>query len=241
MLKFSMNKLTFIGWLAALLATGVARATLYTETFNPDATIPEGNPVGVTISGTISDIPAGLTVGALTVHLTLTGGYNGGLSAYLVAPNGATVILMNQPGVSSGNPVGATGTGMNITLQDGTAANGNIQNETSGSVLSGSYNAAGSLSGFNGSIADGTWTLYFADLAGGGGSPDLTSWSLDITPVPELVPQALAVFLGLVALHWSLGRFWTAPISRPNPRPFVAGKTNFAGDGAERGHASCKP
>ncbi len=81
---------------------------------------------GASFVCTYDEVAAGATVRALTVDLTLTGGYNSGLCAYLVAPNGATVMLMNQPGVSSGNPFGATGAGMNITLQDATAANGNI-------------------------------------------------------------------------------------------------------------------
>lgn len=96
---------------------------------------------------------------------------------------------------------------MNITLQDVGAANGSIQNETSSFVLSGSYNAAGSLSGFNGSAADGTWTLYFADLSSGGGASTLNSWSLGITAVPEPVNAALGVFvlllLALAGLKWT--------------------------------------
>ena len=145
--------------LTALTALAVcARASLYTT-----GSIPDGNPTGVTFTGTYDQAAAGFTVSSLTISLNISGGYNGDLYAYLVAPNGTLVLLMNQPGVAV-NGFGASGAGMNITLQDVGAANGNIQNETSGSVLSGSYNAAGSLSGFNGSVADGTWTLYFADL-----------------------------------------------------------------------------
>ena len=100
--------------------------------------------------------------------LNLSGRCNGSLYEYLVAPNGTMVLLMNQPGVGV-NGFGASGVGMNITLQEFGAANGNFQNETSGSVLSGTYNTAGSLANFSWSAADGTWTLFFADLANGGG------------------------------------------------------------------------
>jgi hypothetical protein len=120
------------------------------------------------------------------------------LYAYLVAPNGTLVVLLNQPGVSDSNPFGASGAGMNITLQDGTSDHGSIQSETSGSVLSGSYNAAGTLVNFNGSVADGTWTLFFADMSSGGGTSTLDSWSLDITAVPEPVNVALGIFGGLL-------------------------------------------
>lgn len=191
--------------MTVLLAVASARGTLYTETFSGvNASIPDGNPVGVTISGSVSDIPSGMTVGGLTVGLNISGGYNGDLYAYLVAPNGTLVMLMNQPGVGV-NGYGASGAGMNITLSD--AGGTSIQNETSGSVLGGSYSAAGSLSGFNGSAADGTWTLYFADLSNGGGTSELNSWSLGITAVPEPVTLALVVFvamlLAMAGLRWA--------------------------------------
>ena len=205
-----------------LLAASVARASLTLETFSDvNTAILVGNPVGVAISESVSDIPAGQTVVNLTVGLDLSGGYNGNLFAYLVAPNGSEVTLMDMPGVSV-NGFGASGAGMNITLQDGTVAYGDIQNETSGSVLSGSYNADGSLSGFNGSVADGTWTLYFADLASGGGTSEVNSWSLGITAVPEPVLPALLVFLGLVALHWCLGRCWGGLARKHSPVNFSA-------------------
>jgi subtilisin-like proprotein convertase family protein len=205
-----MNKKILLLTMPLLLAVASARGTLYTETFSPGTVIPEGSPVGVTITGSVSGIPAGMTVGALTVGVDISGGYNGGLFAYLVAPNGTTVMLMNQPGVGV-NGFGASGAGLNITLSD--AGGTSIQDVTSGSVLSGTYSAAGSLSGFNGSAADGTWTLFFADLTSGGGSPDLLSWSLGITAVPEPVSLALVVLLGLLALHWCLGRCWSRPVS----------------------------
>ena len=83
---------------------------------------------------------------------------------------------------------------MNITLQDGLSDRGSIQSETSSSVLSGSYNAEGSLAGYNGSAANGTWELFFADDVNGGGTSTLTSWSLSITAVPEPVNTALGIF-----------------------------------------------
>ena len=213
-----MKKLTLMGLMTALLATGAARATLTynSGSISANTAIPAGNPVGVAFTEIVSSsggnaVPAGLTVLNVTVGLNLTGGYNGGLFAYLVAPNGSEVTLMNQPGVSAGSPFGASGAGMNITLQDGTVSNGNIQNETSSSVLSGTYNAAGSLSGFNGAGADGTWTLFFADLGSGSGAPELNSWTLGFTAVPEPANAALAVLLGWLALHWALGKCWGRP------------------------------
>jgi len=153
--------------------------------------------------GTYDAAPAGSTVSSLTVSLNISGGFNGDLYAYLVSPNGTLVMLMNQPGVSL-NGIGASGSGMNITLTDSFTANGSIQNVTSGSYLTGNYNAAGSLVNFNGSQADGNWTLFFADLANGGGTSLVEGWSLNITAVPEPVNLSLAIFgggIGILALR----------------------------------------
>ncbi len=40
------------------------------------------------------------------------------------------------------------------------------------------------LSGFNGMNPNGTWTLFVADMSGGGVST-VTAWGRDITAVPE--------------------------------------------------------
>ncbi len=179
--------------LALVLGAGVARGTLYTETFG-GAAIPQGSPVGVALSGSVSDIASGNTVGGLTVDLTVSGGYNGSLYAYLVAPNGTLVTLLNQPGVTSGNPFGYAGSGLNVTLSDTAAGSIQTATETAGAVFAGTYQAAGTLANINGSAADGTWTLFFADVASGGGQATLTGWNLDITAVPEPVNVALAFF-----------------------------------------------
>ena len=43
------------------------------------------------------------------------------------------------------------------------------------------------------------WTIFFADMASGGGSSrsTLVSWSLDITAVPEPANVALGIFAGV--------------------------------------------
>ena len=175
---------------ASLAAVTTARASLY-----PIGVIPDGSPAGVSFVGTYDAVPAGSTVSSLTVSLNISGGFNGDLYAYLVSPNGTLVLLMNQPGVSL-NGIGASGAGMNLTLTDSFTANGSIQNVTRGSCLTGNYNAAGSLVNFDGSQANGNWTLFFADLANGGGTSLVEGWSLNITAVPEPVNLSLALFGG---------------------------------------------
>ena len=194
-----MKTKNLAGVFAVLWMFTTVHAALFTEAFyGINMAIPDGNPVGLRSDGVVSDIPSEATVTGLTVGLNISGGYNGDLYAYLVAPNGTLVMLMNQPGMNV-NFFGASGAGMNITLLDGTSDHGLIQNETSASVLSGLYNPAGNLVNFNGSAANGMWSLYFADLSGGGTST-LDGWSLDITAVPESVNVALAIFGGMLAV-----------------------------------------
>ena len=190
-----MKTQTIIGLLTVLLAVGVARGSLYTETFSDvNTTIPNGNPVGVSFSQTVSDIPGGSTVGGLTVDLSVSGGYNGNLYAYLVAPNGTLVMLLNQPGATISNPFGYGGSGLNVTLSDTAAGSIQTTPETPGSVFSGTFQAAGTLGAVSGSAADGTWTLYFADEVAGGGQATLNGWSLGITAVPEPANMAMIIF-----------------------------------------------
>ncbi len=181
------------GLLAVALGAGVARGTLYTETFS-GAAIPQGSPAGVSLVETVTAIPGGSTVAGLTVDLSVSGGYNGSFYAYLVAPNGTLVMLLNRPGATGGNPFGYGGSGLNVTLSDTAAGSIQTTPEAVGAVFSGAYQAAGTLGNINGSAADGTWTLFFADESAGGGQPTLTGWSLDITAVPEPVNVALALF-----------------------------------------------
>jgi subtilisin-like proprotein convertase family protein len=198
-----MKKSTLIGMMAALLATVMnAGASLY-----PIGSIPDGSPVGVSFTGTYDGAASGATVGSLTVNLSISGGYNGNLYGYLVAPNGTLALLLNQPGVTGGNPFGYAGSGLNVTLTDATTLGGNpvtgIQTttETPGQLFSGTYNAAGTLGTFNNSSANGEWTLFFADMTPGGGQAQLTGWSLGITAVPEPVNVAMVIFgVGFVGM-----------------------------------------
>lgn len=179
--------------MAFMFAAIASRATLCSESFT-GGTITDGNPVGQIFTGSFNAASSGATVSSLTIDLNISGGYNGDLYAYLIAPNGTMVVLMNQPGVSI-NGFGASGSGMNITLADGYTS---IQTVISGGVLSGTYGAAGTLASFDGSSADGTWQLFFADLSNGGGTSTLNSWGLNITAVPEPVNVAL----GIAATGW---------------------------------------
>ena len=198
-----------------LLATACAQASLTWEsqTFSPDITIPAGNPTGVEVSGNFTEAPAGYEVLGITVELNISGGYNGNLAAYLVAPNGTVVTLMNEPGVGV-DGFGASSSGMDITLSD--AGSTSIQSVTGGSgILMGTYQADQTLGTFDNSVADGTWDIYFADLRSGGGNPTLNSFTLDIA-VPEPVTLALPIF-GALLLGWT-GFRWAMRAMRAKRR-----------------------
>ena len=157
-----------------------------------NTTIVDGNPAYV-IANTMTFSGLGASLSSLTITLNLTGGNNNGLFAYLVSPNDTTVVLINRPGYAV-DGFGAVGAGMHITLTDSYTSQGSIQSEISASVLSGTYNTAGSLSGFNGGNPNGSWTLYFGDTIAGGGDATLNGWNLDITAVPEPINVALGIF-----------------------------------------------
>jgi subtilisin-like proprotein convertase family protein len=197
-------KKTIISGVLALMMAGSVRASLYIETFTVNGgTIPDGNPIPTRFSGSVSDAPAGTIITGVTVGLNILGGYNGDLYAYLVSPNGTVVVLLNQPGVVNPNTdFGFSDPGFNVTLSDGSYQNINNYGNSSYTVngsgqVTGTYNAVGTLANFDGGVADGTWNLYFADLASGSPTSTLESWSLNIDPVPEPVNAALGIFLAL--------------------------------------------
>lgn len=179
-----------------------AQATLYSYDFTGiNTAIPDGNPVGLANShavdlGTLP--PDGTTTAIVNVdvRLNITGGYNGDLYGYLVLQSAdsstTTAILLNRIGQDMSNPFGNTGAGINVTLSGSGATD--IHSAAFGAVT-GTYQPDGgtTLAAFNGVNANGTWTLFLADLSGGDTST-LVSWGIDISVVPEPITWALLTF-----------------------------------------------
>jgi len=167
--------------------------------------IADANANGVTVSHTFTDLdPAGIN--GVDVRLNISGGYNGDLYGYLVLQNAngssATAILLNRVGTSGSDPFGSTGSGFNVTLSDGGSADihGATGNPT-GTWLADQYAGANSLnSTFSGMTANGTWTLFLADLSAGGGQSTLLGWGLDVSVVPEPTTWGLVMFGGGLAI-----------------------------------------
>jgi len=174
-------------------------------TVGNSGTIYDGSPVGSFFTMDLGS--AGLdNLTGIQVSLNLSGGLNGNLYSYLVAPDGTVVVLLDRPGVTGSNPFGNTQSGLNITLANG----GSTILTGSGSDLSTGVYAVPTANGNSlvnfGSEAspgvnpNGTWTLYFADMVAGGGNETLNGWSLDITAVPEPVNVAMAAFGGVLVV-----------------------------------------
>ena len=197
-----MKKTLFLGMLAvsALLP---AQAALYSignvngSGTSLNQTIYDASPSGVSSTLLVSGADTSLT--GLSVTLNISGGYNGDLYGYLLAPNGTLMMLLNRVGTGTGGAIQSafgysTGGFNNVTLDDA-ATGGSIHNvQNPGSMPTVSYTPdGGSLASFNGANPNGTWTLFFAD-ASAGNTSTLNGWSLNITAVPEPVNVALAFF-----------------------------------------------
>ena len=208
-----MKRQLVICSLALIMAWTAHGGIIYNPANNINANIPDGSPSGWAGTATASGYLPSLS--DISVTLNISGGYNGDLYAGL-SYGGVLVPLLNRVGVSSGNPFGSDGAGMSVTLSD----SGSVNIHAAGDgVLGGTYRADGqnidplssasSFSATGGSIMldavgtgfgnmnpNGTWTLFLADLSGGGQST-LVSWSLEITAVPEPVNVALGIFAGV--------------------------------------------
>lgn len=213
---------------AAMVWAGVAMAQTSTTnfTFNVNQLVPDGSVSGLALSTNLGGING--TIANVTVGLDISGGYNGDLYAYLTGPNGGFAVLLNRVGTTNGNAFGYSDSGFNITLDD-SGGNNNVhfyqqfvlpvgaltgtwasdgENVDPNSGLTGTVSPTATLASLDGTDPNGTWTLFIADLSGGGQST-LLDWRLNITSVPEPGTWAMGVIGGifiLVGVHRRQGR-----------------------------------
>ena len=213
--------------LTALVSMGLGLHALggiyFNQTFNSGfqngGVIPDGSLNGLADTRTVSGASSGWQITGLTVVVNVSGSVNGDLYAYLTHGSGFAVLL-NRFGVGSSDPFGASGSGLSsltFTTSDNSgnvhfllgygnnaggtfAPDGRTIDPLSSASAFDSASTAANFTTFNGLDPNGGWTLFFADTVTGGGSPTLTSWSLDITAVPEPVNVALGVFAGVCGL-----------------------------------------
>jgi subtilisin-like proprotein convertase family protein len=190
--------------------------------------IPDDSATGLTSTLNVTEL---FLVSSVTVNLNLSvpvgqTGWSGDLYVYLQHDSGLSVLL-NRPGRTSDAPFGyGDSQPISITVSDA-GANGDLHTyrpEAATALtgtLSGSWQPDGrasdpdavltssprsaTLSQFNGLNSAGTWTLFVADLSGGG-RYQLDSWALQLQAVPE--PGEYALIAGL-----TLGIFacWRSP------------------------------
>ena len=204
-----------------LLATILPAQTITTNSYNytTPGLVPDNNPSGWATTFTVSGLGGAIT--NIQVALDITGGFNGDLYAYLLGPTGQMAVLLNRVGISGSQPYGYSDAGFNIVL-DGAALNSissyqgvtnplggavtgtwaadgrNVNPQASGAVIFGTSATLG-LNNFDGTDANGVWTVFIADLSPGGQST-IQSVILTIMTVPEPSPWALFALGGLALL-----------------------------------------
>ena len=213
--------------LGAVLAAAPSRAAtnlmwVFNTGFSNGGVIPDGNPSGWSDTRNVT-LGAGLTIADLDVQLIVNGGWNGDLYAYLVHGSGFSVLL-NRPGRTASNSYGYRDNILDVDFDDD-AVNGDIhvyQNNVNYNLLiqNGSPWAPDArnvnpsvaldtdprtvpLSGFNGLAPTGDWTLFVADLSGGGTST-VQSWGMEALLVPE--PSTATLGLVFAGALWRLRR-----------------------------------
>jgi hypothetical protein len=200
----------------ASLTSFSSLATLYTvgwtngvnATFANTGVVPDNNLSGWADSRLVNTMPAG-TLQSVAVNLHLTGGWNGDLYAYIVNSVTGFSVLLNRVGPGT---YGYGDAGMNVTLASVNTfgvPQGNIDSYGGSFIPTGVWNPdpAANLGSFT--SQNGTWSLFIADLSGGGVTT-VTSWGLqmDIVAVPEVETWIAAAFAGAFGAFWLNRQIW---------------------------------
>ena len=197
----------------ALLASVLgAHATLYSTNWTVNTTVPDNNLSGWVDTRTVNTMPAG-TWNSVAVDLQLSSGWAGDLYAYLVNDTGFAVLL-NQVG-TPGLTYGYGAATWNITLANDGFNGGSysdIQTYGGGNLSGSTWNpASADLSSFLSGSRNGTWSLFVADLSGGGVTT-VQTWGLqmDIVAVPEVETWIAAALAGAFGAFWVNRQIWGA-------------------------------
>lgn len=198
--RFSMTARVWVPLLLAAAHPGARAATVWSETWTLGTTVPDNDLVGLTDTRTVALAP-GLVVTGVSVGLTLSGGWNGDLYAYLAKDDGFAVLL-NRPGRDADSPEGSDTSGMTVTFADDAFADLHTAIATMQGAVTGSWQPDGRavspatvldtdlrtalLADFSGMNPSGDWTLFVADL-NSGDQTKVESWTLNLstTAIPE--------------------------------------------------------
>jgi subtilisin-like proprotein convertase family protein len=210
---------------ALVIAGSIATAqTSVTNIFqNINRVIPDGQKTGMSDTHTLTFAnPSFSSITDVQVTLTISGGFNGDFYGYLVHNNGFAVLL-NRVGRTTGNSVGYSNGGMDVTFSaDGSDVHNYAAYSPSfdGNQLTGTWAPDGRdvdpqtvlntdsqtalLGSFDGTDPNGTWTLFLADLDFGQ-QGTLVQWGVIVSAIPEPSTWAL-MGLGGFALGMRLIR-----------------------------------
>jgi subtilisin-like proprotein convertase family protein len=194
-----------------LLTAAHAGAATIVADWTVNATVPDNSPTGLVDTRFISGSSI-LGITSVEVRLEFSGGWNGDLHAYLTHDSGYSVLL-NRPGRTALNSIGAGSSGMVVTLSD--VADIDIHTGLSASGLAiGTYQPdaravdpalsldtsprTAFLSNFHGLAADGAWTLFVSDQEAVDQST-LVGWGLTINGVVPEPSRAVLLMFGLGA------------------------------------------
>lgn len=215
-------KISNIAVFSALMSASLQAATIIVNDAATNA-IPDGSSSGLarqlTVNApgeTITDMQLDLSISALPTGVA----YLGDLYVYLSHGTDLSVLL-NRPGRRIGAPAGySDNQSINVTFSGASvndihnyclALNGN-HNTALSSTLTGIWQPDGraidpalvldsddrtaGFDVFSGDLADGTWTLFAADLSTGA-QHQITGWTLTLTTVPE--PSSALLFVSAAA------------------------------------------
>jgi len=209
-----MSKFLLLGT-ASIIGALAANATLYSTSWNSGfangGMVPDNHLSGWSDTRTVNTMSVGI-LNAVAVDLNISGGWNGDLYAYLVHDSGFCVLLDQ---IGSG-PYGDSHSGMTVTLVDNGTMFGLTQGNIGGYAGAGNPagqwnpdNTSGSLASFLSTSPNGTWSLFVADMSGGGVST-VQSWGLqmDIVAVPEMETWVAAALAGMFGAYWLNRQIW---------------------------------
>lgn len=206
-----MNTMRNLIFATLVLSASSATAAVWTASDNVVGAIPDGSSAGLARSLTINAAGQAITSVEVSLNISATSGgsaFLGDLFVYLT--NGTDLaVLANRPGRRAGADAGySDDQNINVSFSLlGTADFHNYRLAATGShtiglsgPLTGLWEADGrstdpadvldtdprnaGLGVFTGDIADGTWSLFAADLSSGA-THQLNSWALTITTIPE--------------------------------------------------------